>query len=152
MGAKKVEVKISKLTPKDLEKIIKIEKASFDSPWTRNAFLRDLEHNKRAFYLKASVDNNIAAFIGCWLILDVLHIVNLAVLPLYRRQGIAGRILNEALDYGRSIGAHSATLEVRTENAAAINLYKKFNFTAEGVRPDYYGSGCDALIMWKELD
>ncbi|RCW49246.1 MULTISPECIES: ribosomal protein S18-alanine N-acetyltransferase [unclassified Halanaerobium] len=147
-----MKVKISKLTSKDLEEIIKIEKSSFDSPWTRNAFLRDLEHNKRAFYLKMTVDNNIAAFIGCWLILDVLHIVNLAVLPLYRRQGIASRILDEALNYGRSIGANRATLEVRTENTAAVNLYKKFNFTAEGVRLDYYGPGCDALIMWKELD
>ncbi|MGM0601847.1 MAG: ribosomal protein S18-alanine N-acetyltransferase [Bacillota bacterium] len=147
-----MEIKISELTPKDLEKIIKIEKASFDSPWTRNAFLRDLEHNKRAFYLKASVDNNTAAFIGCWIIMDVLHIVNLAVHPTYRRQGIAGRILEEALIYAKKIGALSATLEVRKENTAAINLYKKFNFSIEGVRPNYYGRGCDALIMWKELD
>jgi ribosomal-protein-alanine N-acetyltransferase len=44
------------------------------------------------------------------------------------------------------------TLEVRTTNAAAISLYRRFGFAPAGVRPAYYadpdGTTTDALVMW----
>ena len=46
---------------------------------------------------------------------------------------------------------HSLTLEVRVNNIAAINLYKKLGFQEAGIRKGYYtDTGEDALIMWKE--
>ncbi len=41
------------------------------------------------------------------------------------------------------------TLEVRLSNRGAQEMYKKFGFTAVGVRKGYYAdTGEDALIMW----
>ena len=41
------------------------------------------------------------------------------------------------------------TLEVRLSNRAAQEMYKRFGFTAVGVRKGYYAdTGEDALIMW----
>ena len=44
------------------------------------------------------------------------------------------------------------TLEVRRSNAAAIELYRQFDYRAVGIRPNYYvDEGEDAIVMVKEL-
>ena len=47
-----------------------------------------------------------------------------------------------------SKNASEATLEVRTSNTGAINLYEKYGFTGRGIRKAYYADNQeDALIM-----
>jgi ribosomal-protein-alanine N-acetyltransferase len=46
------------------------------------------------------------------------------------------------------MGSDRVTLEVRVSNAVAQNLYRKYGFREEGVRPRYYSdNGEDAYIM-----
>ena len=82
---------------------------------------------------------------------DVGEIGNVAVLPEYRGQGIAGALLETALGYGERVqGMTLFTLEVRAGNAAAIHLYESAGFRTEGLRPRFYTDPVeDARIMWK---
>lgn len=82
---------------------------------------------------------------------DVGEIGNVAVLPEYRGQGIAGALLETALGYGkRQQGMSLFTLEVRAGNTAAIHLYESAGFRTEGLRPRFYTDPVeDARIMWK---
>jgi ribosomal-protein-alanine N-acetyltransferase len=90
-------------------------------------------------------------FCSQWLILDELHINNLAVLPEWRRSGVASALLARVLDEGARRGARRATLEVRRSNDIARHLYERFGFTVAGIRRDYYDKPVeDALVLWLE--
>ncbi len=75
------------------------------------------------------------------------HVMNLAVAPRRRRQGLASRLLLALIDEALGLGASHLTLELRASNEPARLLYERFGFTPVGVRPRYYGDE-DALVMW----
>jgi ribosomal-protein-alanine N-acetyltransferase len=84
-------------------------------------------------------------------VLDELHINNLAVLPAFRRKGVAGALLEHVLKEGSALGARRATLEVRRSNEAARRLYERLGFTVTGIRRGYYTNPVeDALILWRD--
>ena len=82
------------------------------------------------------------------------EIGNVAVLPKFRRQGIARKLLTEAIRFGeREQNLQAFTLEVRAGNAAAIRLYEAAGFHEEGRRPRFYTEPVeDALIMWRRKE
>jgi ribosomal-protein-alanine N-acetyltransferase len=57
----------------------------------------------------------------------------------------------EALEGAARGRAETAWLEVRRDNEAAIGLYASMGWGPAGLRPRYYGDGCDALLMRKRL-
>ncbi len=75
--------------------------------------------------------------------IDYIELLVIVVDPLYRRVGIASKLLDYIINkYNKSI-----ILEVATNNLDAINLYKKFNFIEVGIRKKYYNNLIDAYIM-----
>ena len=93
----------------------------------------------------------VAGYIATWIVVDEVHINNLAVRPEYRARGFGSALLLHALDDGLRHGAGRATLEVRRSNEAARRLYERFGFRVAGVRRDYYSHPAeDALILWRE--
>jgi len=138
------------LSDAELDEIVAIEKATFSSPWTRPMYLRELE-NPDVSYLYALRLPRIAGFCSFWLVLDELHINNLAVRAEYQGQGFGTALLRHVLDVGADRGAARATLEVRKSNAAAIRLYERLGFEIAATRPNYYVSPPeDALILWRQ--
>ena len=113
-----------------------------------------LEVSKPTGVCLAAVDISSQRLIG-YLILSrydtVWHLMNVAVDPRRRREGIATGLLEAMID---AAGADSEyTLEVRTSNAGAIALYERFGFRSAGTRPRYYrDTGEDAVIMWRTRD
>ena len=81
--------------------------------------------------------------------IDEAHITNIAVVAAYRQTGVGQNIMNAMLALAREKGCVAMTLEVRSDNQPAINFYLKNQFTREGRRKDYYGTGMDAIIMWR---
>lgn len=74
------------------------------------------------------------------------EILNLAVHPAYRRNGIAKALLDHQLARG---GVHF--LEVRESNSAARKLYEYKGFEVIGTRRDYYSNPEESAIVmrWK---
>ena len=89
---------------------------------------------------------------GSQTVIDESDVMNLAVHPDYRRQGIAEKLM-EALEKGlRERESKSLTLEVRASNVSAIALYEKLGFQQVGLRKNYYRNPKeDALILCKTL-
>ena len=80
------------------------------------------------------------------------EILNLAVLPGYRRQGVGRRLLEHGLAFLVGRGVREAYLEVRESNLAARDLYLGFGFRPVGVRPHYYRNPAeDALVLRARL-
>ncbi|MFP3868344.1 MAG: ribosomal protein S18-alanine N-acetyltransferase [Desulfobacteraceae bacterium] len=138
-------------TAADVEEIWAIEQVSFPTPWPRFSFWEELE-NPLSHLLVAGPPpphpEEIWGYVIYWLVADEMHILNLAVQPAYRRQGIARRLLLEALRRARALGAKQAWLEVRPSNQAAQSLYHSLGFKPVAIRKRYYhNTGEDALIL-----
>lgn len=145
-------IRIQPMTVDDLDQVMEIERKSFISPWSREAFTNELRKNRFAHYLVAKAGDKVIAYGGMWFILDEAHITNIAVHPDYRGRGIGTLLLEEMIKYGTSRGMDGFTLEVRKSNSSAIKLYKKAGFLECGTRKGYYSdTGEDALIMWLRL-
>jgi len=137
---------------RDLGDILKIEKLSFSTPWSKQAFLSELLDNDRAYYLVAKVNDRAVGYIGIWLVAGEGHITNVAVHPEYRRRGIGHQLLTAVERLASERGVTRLTLEVRVSNEAAQSLYRKLGYAPAGIRRRYYRDNDeDALIMWKDL-
>lgn len=139
---------IRRMTVEDVDAVADIEKATFPTPWSRDAFLQEVTRNVAARYLVAEKDGKVIGYAGAWVILDESHITNIAIAEAERGNGY-GRVLTEGLmQYLSNLGAAYATLEVRRSNERAQNLYKSLGFVALGWRKRYYeDNGEDALLM-----
>ena len=136
----------------DLSGLLAVEQASFMNPWTREMYVAELENPDVSYlFVAKNAEGRVVGFCGFWRVLDELHINNLAVLPEYRRLGIASKILSCVFEVGRRVDAGRATLEVRRSNEIARRLYERFGFTVAGVRRGYYRNPDeDALVLWRE--
>ena len=139
---------IRRMTVDDVPTVAAIEAATFPTPWSEDAFRKEITDNPVARYLVAEKDGAVIGFAGAWIILDESHITNIAILAEHRGNGY-GRALTAALmQYLSNLGAAYATLEVRKSNVTAQNLYKSLGYVSVGVRKRYYeDNGEDALLM-----
>lgn len=76
------------------------------------------------------------------------EILNIAVLPEYRRRGLADKLFDACCEHCRSLATETLFLEVRESNTPAISLYEKRGFEEIGRRKNYYRQPKeDALVM-----
>lgn len=75
------------------------------------------------------------------------RIYSVAVHPEYRGAGIAGALIDEAVEYSRRKHLKAIFLEVRSDNRAAISLYEAKGFRKRSVKKGYYADGADADSM-----
>ena len=152
MNAPAAEITIRRMRPEDVPTVHAIDVMSFSLPWPERSFRYEVSENpaSRCWVIEVILDGEpqLAGMLVLWLLVDEVHIATLAVHPDFRRQGIAGRLLVEALRAAQAEGARRAFLEVREGNAAAQAMYRKFGFEVTGRRPRYYkDTGEDAILM-----
>lgn len=132
----------------DLDEVLEIERLSFRTPWSKYAFIHEIEFENSVFET-VKVEGKLVGYGGFWHILDEAHITNIAIHPEHRRRGLGRRLLIHLLELAVEKGVSKATLEVRRSNAAAQRLYKDFGFQMIAVRRHYYSEeNEDALVMW----
>ena len=143
-------IKFIRLDISYTEQMHESEKICFKDSWSENGVKNELA-NERAFYIGA-VDTEkgiLAAYAGFWHVIDEIEIMRVAVLPEYRRKGIAKKMLlkleSEWIDYDVIL----ARLEVRESNVGARNLYESLGYKAEFIRKNYYSDGENAVMMKK---
>ena len=145
-------VKTRKMTVEDIDRVFEIEALSFTTPWTKEAFYKEVVENTLAEYLVLTLFDEVIGYGGMWLIMDEIHITNIAVAPEHRGKGYSSVLVAALVQFGKEKRFNHMTLEVRVSNHVAISLYEKFGFVGVGKRPKYYiDTNEDALVMWKEL-
>src|SRR5262245_49722572 len=144
---------LAPMTLDDLDEVMAIERASFQTPWSKGAFRYELTQNRVARSLLVRIGTQIVGYLCLWEIGHEIHITNLAVHPSFRRRGVARALLGHVLADARKRDVDLAFLEVRPTNAEALNLYESFGFQVIGRRKGYYfDTGEDALVMETRLD
>lgn len=151
---KRVAVQCTPMQLADIEAVLGIEQQSFTMPWTEAMFGSELRNERTSHMLVARVgaaDSPIVGYLGYRVVLDEMHVILLAVAPVWRQRGIARQMLCQAMDEARAAGCTRATLEVRVSNTPAQQLYYSLRFAPVGTRPKYYVRPTeDALILWRD--
>jgi [ribosomal protein S18]-alanine N-acetyltransferase len=140
---------IQKLRRRDLRKLLVIEGAVFPEPWSPEVFNSELALRKGRLYRAAWEGEEIAGYIGFFMVDDEAHMTTVATAPAFQRRGVATVMIVDALRTLRSDGVKHISLEVAANNTPAQSLYRRFGFAPVGVRKNYYPvTGQDALVMW----
>ena len=148
-----MSISLRRLELGDLDEIERIEQASYPTPWSRSMFASELA--KPSSLSLGAVDDagTLVGYLVLSRYVDAWHVMNVAVAPERRREGIASALLRQLLDQTRGDAKRGYTLEVRVSNVGAISLYESFGFRPKGVRRGYYTDNReDALIMWRDAD
>ena len=145
-GEDEPEVQVRRLTYGDLPSVLSIERRSFPTPWSLAMFVLELS-TPSGLCLAAATAQGLTGYLVCSRYADVWHLMNVAVAPETRRQGIATTLMQRLFEQAGDDARF--TLEVRTSNEEAIAMYRRFGFRPAGRRRRYYhDNGEDALIMW----
>jgi [ribosomal protein S18]-alanine N-acetyltransferase len=153
LHAATLPVQIRPMQAADLSQVQAIDRLSFSIPWPPSAYRYELFENELSLLWVAELTSLaspklVVGAIVVWLVLDEAHIATLSVHPDYRENGIGKALVATALVAAIYKRMASATLEVRADNLAAQQLYKRFRFEVVGRRLRYYrDNNEDALIM-----
>lgn len=148
-----VSVTLRRLELADLDAIERIERASYPTPWSRSMFASELAKQSSRSIAAITGTGELVGYLVLSRYVDAWHVMNVAVDPGHRRQGIASAMLLRLFELTRDDAERGYTLEVRVSNLAAIGLYQQFGFTSSGVRRGYYTDNReDAVIMWRAAE
>ena len=129
-----------------------LEKLCFSDPWSEMSIASELQ-NIWAYWRIAVDEGMVAGYIGSQSTIDETDVMNVAVHPDWRRQGIAENLITHLIQELKKRGSHALMLEVRASNTPAIALYEKLGFQQVGLRKNYYRNPKeDALILRKEWE
>lgn len=138
-----------------LDKLYEIEKQCFEEEAFTKHQLAYLLTDYITIGLVARVNGEIAGFaiarVDIRRNMSFGHIITVNIAPVYRRKGIAQRLLNEVETIFRKEGIKDCHLEVREDNVAALNLYQKVGYKKVGNLEKYYGEA-HGLYLQKSLN
>ncbi len=145
-------VTVRPMAERDVKAVAEIERECFSKPWSEEGIRQELSNGSARFFV-AEKTGKAVGYMGMHIVLDECYIANVAVLPSERRQGIAQRLLTNAVRKAEGEGCSFISLEVRLSNRNAIALYEKNGFEKMGERKNFYQSPTEnALIMTKTFD
>ena len=140
---------IRKMESRDLEQVAELEKVCFSEAWSWKLLEAGI-HSPYDVYYVFEQDEQILGYCNLRILAGEGEIQRIAVLPSWRRHGIAKSLMEAMIQVSKEKGAIQMSLEVRENNTGARNLYEKYGFVQEAVRKNYYENPVEnACIMWK---
>lgn len=140
------------LTVVDLPRMLPLENAAYDFPWSE-AIFRDCF---AANYTGLAIEHE-GALLG-YGVLSVAageaHILNVVISSTQRGLGLGKKLVRRLIDQARWHRVERVFLEVRASNAVARSLYKSLGFLEIGERKAYYPGRQmreDAVVMFLQL-
>lgn len=146
----KRKLKIEPMNMDQLDEVCRIETESFRYPWSKNAFVWEV-NSEMALSMVGKIDKKVVGYFVVWIAHDEMHLGNIAVARKWRRKGVGDELMRWLLQESKRRNIARMTLEVRTSNFSAIAFYKKFGFREVALRKRYYPEGVDAYLMTLEF-
>ncbi len=142
------ELKVRRFKADDISAISEIENLSFKDPFPQY-FLSQLADANPDTFLVAVIEDKIVGYavIDKWP--DQDHLVSIAVIPESREKGVGQALLDHLIERSQT---ERLKLEVRRNNKAALDLYRKNGFVQAGIAYSYYTDGEDAIQMEKVIE
>lgn len=141
---------IRKMNKDDLEEISK-NLVMYDEFWNKKILESEFKNEQSEYFVLIDY-SQIIAFAGILVGVDSCEIMNIAVNKEFRRTGYGSKMLKYLIKRTKELGKPELLLEVNEKNIPAIELYKKFGFSIDGYRKNYYNGEDDAILMNKQID
>ena len=142
-----VKVHIRWMIRRDMPEVLRTEQESFEFSWTEEDFLKCLRQ-RNCIGMVAEHGEKVVGFMIYELHKAKLHILNFAVNPAWRRNGVGAQMVAKLISKLSSHRRTRITLEVRETNLAAQLFFRHQGFKAVRVLRSYYeDSGEDAFLM-----
>lgn len=136
----------------DVPAMARIERGSFDEPWSADEITKDVTAGGSVYVAVAECGGEKAGYGEIRMVAGEAQIYNIAVDSGFRREGIGEALLRHMISKAEESGCGLVTLEVRDGNEAALSLYDKLGFREVGRRKGYYSKGReDAVLMDLDL-
>lgn len=146
-----VPFQIRPATPADVPALLALERVCFPDPWSERGIVESLAPPNGRGLVAASA-RGVVGYLITREVGGSGEILNLAIAPGTRRQGVGGALLRAGLAALGARGVVEVFLEVRESNQAARELYQRAGFRVVGARRGYYRSPSeDALVMRLEI-
>lgn len=140
------EIKIELMTESDAGFIERIEQICGLGEWGKNNYIAELKRPDALLFVAKDKDQ-VIGFVSARLITKIVEVLNIAVMPQYRKRGIGNLLLNKVLDITRLDNCESCWLEVRESNLEARKFYQSNGFDIAGRRPNYYSNPREDAIL-----
>jgi ribosomal-protein-alanine N-acetyltransferase len=142
--------RIRALAPGDAADVLAIQQASPEAAqWSAADY--EQPASRDMICIVAEMAGSVGGFLAGRVAHDQFEILNLAVRPDWRRQGVATLLLNEALQLAAP-ATHDVFLEVRESNNVARQFYARHGFSQAGRRARYYAHPAeDAIILSRKV-
>lgn len=152
-AAETAEMQVRAATLSDLDALVGIEAACFDSDRLSRRSFRDFIHHGHCTLLVSEGGDGLTGYI---LVLyrrgtALARLYSIALMPSARGIGLSAVLMTAGEDVAREHGCLALRLEVRPDNAAAIALYTDLGYKQFGTYLDYYEDHADALRFEKRL-
>lgn len=132
----------------DIPEIVEIENCSFNVPWPDFLFKAHLHNPGFVVYEDKKIQGY--AIVSSSEDRTKSHLQSIAVHRDFRRQGVAGKLLEWCIDLAKLYGFNKMVLEVREKNSSARSFYSKKGFVAEGRIYGYYIDD-NAVLMGMDI-
>ena len=144
---------IRPLAQADMGHVLAIAAASPEAAsWSRQTYEAILQDPQHGCCYVAELDGLVVGFVCFRMAGDEAELLNLAVLPSCRCQGIGSGLLEQTLREAASRGATRIFLEVRETNQPALKFYQRYSFTVSTRRRGYYSNPpAEALVLVRNL-
>lgn len=147
-----MEPRITDALERHIPALKALEDRCFSLPWTEEQLRSQLPDEHHVFLCAEDEDGRLLGYVGMMHVLDEGYVSNVAVDPLFRRQGVGDRLIRSLVERCKALGLSFVTLEVREHNEPAIRLYGRHGFLPVGRRKHYYERPVeDAILMTKIL-
>jgi len=136
----------------DLDRVLEIEAAICDVPWTRRNFQDCLDSDNQCWVMSIHgqhAGHSVLSVAAC-----EAELLNISINALYQGQGLGRELLRYMVNKAAELKVQAVFLEVRASNSVAQSLYLSEGFNEVGLRPAYYPAAKgreDAVIMALEL-
>ena len=145
-------INIVNMTADHVAQVAALEALCFHDPWSEKSVASELS-NPLSLWLVALDGDRVAGYVGSQSVMGESDMMNVAVHPDYRRQGVAEKLCLSLVEALKENGNRCLTLEVRASNEPAKALYEKLGFIQVGLRKNYYRNPReDACILRKEWE
>ncbi|MDX9740537.1 MAG: ribosomal protein S18-alanine N-acetyltransferase [Gammaproteobacteria bacterium] len=146
--AREASLGFSAMTFDDVATVIRIERRSYEFPWTEGIF-RDCI--RAGYYCVLLTRGREVLGYGVMAVAaEEAHLLNLCIDIDRQGQGYGRRLLDHFVSRARELGAARLLLEVRISNLIAQALYESSGFVQIGIRRSYYPDRIgreDAIVL-----
>ena len=139
---------IKKLDLKNADELFKLDNLIFEfDKYSLNQISEELTEPSRLYLGYYNNNNELVGFVGAQVVLDESDIIKIGVKPSNRKKGIAKNLFFNLLTELKNKNVKKIMLEVREQNAIAINFYKKMGFKIIATRKNYYENDNAKILM-----